>query len=200
MTSGVPSAALPEALVGSSAVLLGNRIGARLMANIPRPKVEASRRSGSAADVGRLGRTDRPGWACPCWGRCCPATGSDGDVDMGQIAPLRHRAERRVGEERPCLAVVDRLVHARIGADEEHRVKPAPAGSVALLGMVYCQSATIEVRDVRQVVRRRVRIGRRVVALAEDGVGQVEDVAGAAPLMLTHVGVALVAEGIESAM
>ena len=47
------------------------------------------------------------------------------------------------------------------------------------------------------VVRDRVRVGRRVVGLAEDRVRQVVDVA---PVMLTQVGVGLVAEGIESAM
>ena len=43
-------------------------------------------------------------------------------------------------------------------------------------------------------------VGRRVIALAEDGVRQVVDVAGADAVMLIHVGVGLVADGIELAM
>ena len=76
VTSVVPSGAVPETLLGSSAVVLGNTIGAMLMANAPWPKVVASKRSGSGVEVGSVGCTDRPDWACRYWGRCCPAIGS----------------------------------------------------------------------------------------------------------------------------
>ena len=44
--------------------------------------------------------------------------------------------------------------------------------------MVYSQSATMELSAVREIVRDRVRVGRRVVVLTEDRVRQIEDVAG----------------------
>ena len=53
-----------------------------------------------------------------------------------------------------------------------------PLGLVGSLGIVYRQSATIEVSAEGLVELDRVGVGRRVVGLAEDGVRQVVDVAG----------------------
>ena len=75
VTSDVPSAAVPETLLGSSTV---SREQYRRQVDGKRALAEG--RSHQEVWVrqwtwDRSDRTDRPGWACPYWGRCCRSTG-----------------------------------------------------------------------------------------------------------------------------
>ena len=100
-----------------------------------------------------------------------------GNVDVRQISPCRDRAEGRIRKGRPRLAIVDRHVHAGIGADEEYGMIPrAEIGGIVGNG-VFPVSHDRGKRG-RQIICDRVRVGRRVVVLTEDRVRQVEDVAG----------------------
>ena len=55
---------------------------------------------------------------------------------------------------------------------------PAPAGSVGMLGIVYSPVGHDRGQEIARLYGDRIGIGCRVIALAEDGVRQVEDVAG----------------------
>ena len=96
---------------------------------------------------------------------------------MGQIAPLGQRAEGRVGIEGPGRAVVGRHVNARVGGDVQDRVvSQAEIGGI--IGYRVVPVGRDRVENDGQVVRLGVGVGRGVIALAEDGIGQCLEAAG----------------------
>ena len=98
-------------------------------------------------------------------------------LEWGRLPPSATRAERRGGVEGPGRAVVGGHVHARVGGDVQDRmISGRQVGRIIRDGVVPVGRDRVE--DRGQVVRLGVRVGRRVVALAEDGVGQGLEVAG----------------------
>ena len=96
----------------------------------------------------------------------------------GRLPPSAYCAEGRAREERPRQAVVKRLVHARVAGHEKHGVIPRASRVGGTVGDGVLPIGHDRGQSDGLVERDRIRVGRRVVGLAEDGVRQVVDVAG----------------------